>query len=80
MLERPRRRQRLVVSSNGTLTGAGVGIERQRWLLSHEAAARSGQLLSSSGRQALGHQLWGTRTKFCPLLLFQVRLPDESST
>jgi methylated-DNA-[protein]-cysteine S-methyltransferase len=34
-----------VVGSNGTLTGYGGGIERKRWLLDHEAAARSVPLL-----------------------------------
>jgi methylated-DNA-[protein]-cysteine S-methyltransferase len=30
-----------VIGANGTLTGYGGGIERKRWLLDHEAAARS---------------------------------------
>lgn len=33
-----------LVGSDGSLTGYGGGLERKRWLLKHEAAARSGTI------------------------------------
>ncbi len=33
-----------VIGANGSLTGYGGGIERKRWLLSHESARSTGQL------------------------------------
>jgi methylated-DNA-[protein]-cysteine S-methyltransferase len=38
-----------VIGANGSLTGYGGGLERKRWLLNHEGAARSGR----HGEQAL---------------------------
>jgi methylated-DNA-[protein]-cysteine S-methyltransferase len=35
-----------VVGADGSLTGYGGGLERKRWLLAHEAAARPGPLFS----------------------------------
>jgi methylated-DNA-[protein]-cysteine S-methyltransferase len=35
-----------VVGADGTLTGYGGGLDRKRWLLSHEAAAKPLPLLS----------------------------------
>jgi methylated-DNA-[protein]-cysteine S-methyltransferase len=35
-----------VIGANGTLTGYGGGLERKRWLLAHEAAARPSAQLS----------------------------------
>lgn len=34
-----------VVGANGTLTGYGGGLNRNRWLLAHEANAAPGRLL-----------------------------------
>jgi methylated-DNA-[protein]-cysteine S-methyltransferase len=33
-----------LIGSNGALTGYGGGLERKRWLLKHEAAARAGAI------------------------------------
>jgi methylated-DNA-[protein]-cysteine S-methyltransferase len=33
-----------LIGSNGSLTGHGSGLQRKRWLLGHEAAARGGAI------------------------------------
>ena len=37
-----------VIGANGTLTGYGGGLERKRWLLSHEGAWGNGELFSEA--------------------------------